>query len=190
MIPRWFAVLVALFLVAPAFAQDAEKKEHKVLGAKKCKICHNTDKQAGTHFKAWEENAHAKAFQTLLTDKAKESAKKHGIEDPSKDERCLSCHTTKGSPNPEEGVSCEACHGAAEGYLNVHKKEGYEASVKAGMADLKSKKPEEIAATCLECHKADPLNDFHKEFNYEEAWAKIDHTKNTSPAILEKREKK
>jgi len=190
MVMRCLVVLVAVMLASPVFGQDTEKKEYKVIGAKQCKICHSTDKKAGTHFKSWMESAHAKAFETLLSDKAKESAKKHGIEDPSKDEKCLVCHTTKGSPTPNEGVSCEACHGAAEAYKGPHEKEGYEASVKLGMADLKNKKPEEIAESCMQCHKADPLNDFHKEFKYEEAWAKIDHTKNTSPAILEKREKK
>ena len=191
MVMRWLVVLVVAILASPVLGQDAEKKaEHKVVGAKKCKICHSTDKKAGTHYKKWEESLHAKAFQNLLTDKAKEAAKKHGIDDPSKDERCLACHTVKGAESKEEGVSCEACHGAAEAYLKPHEKEGYDAAVKLGMADLKNKKPEEIAAMCMECHKADPLNDFHKEFNYEEYHAKTDHTKNTSPAILEKRGKK
>jgi hypothetical protein len=190
MVMRCLVVLVAAVLAFPAFSQDAEKKDHKVLGAKQCKICHSTDKKAGTHFKAWMESQHAKAFQTLLSDKAKEAAKKHGIEDPSKDEKCLACHTTKGSPTPDEGVSCEACHGAAEAYKAPHEKEGYEAALKLGMADLKGKKPEEIAKTCVECHKQDPMNDFYKEFKFEEAWAKIDHSKNTSPAVKEKNQKK
>jgi hypothetical protein len=185
---RWLVVLLVVLFASPVLGQDAAK-EHKAVGAKKCKICHSTEKKAGTHFKAWEESAHAKAFQSLLTDKAKESAKKHGIEDPSKDARCLACHTTKGSPTPDEGVSCEACHGAAEDYLKIHEKEGLEAAVKAGMTPLKSMKPEEIAAKCTECHKADPLNEYHKEFKYEEFLAKIDHTKNTAPAVLEKRKK-
>lgn len=190
MVMRALVVLVAIILVSPVFGQETEKKEYKVLGAKQCKICHSTDKKAGTHFKHWSETAHAKAFQTLSSDKAKESAKKHGIEDPTKDERCLACHATKGSPTPDEGVSCEACHGGAEGYKAPHEKEGYEAAVKLGMADLKGKKPEEIAKTCMACHKEDPMNDFHKEFKFEEAWTKIDHAKNTSPAVLEKQQKK
>lgn len=174
-----------------ASAQEGDKKEEmKVMGAKKCKICHSTDKKAGTHFKMWEEELHSKAFEALLSDKAKEAAKKHGIEDPSKDERCLACHTTKGSPALEEGVSCEACHGPAEKYLKPHEKEGYDAAVALGMTPFKTMEKEEIAKTCAQCHREDPLNDFHKEFNFDEFWAKIDHTKATAPAILEKREKK
>jgi len=179
--------LFALFVVLPPVM--AADKEHAVLGAKKCKICHSTDKKAGTHFKVWEDLRHAKAFATLLTDKAKESAKKHGIDDPSKDERCLSCHTVKGTPTLEEGVSCEACHGPAEAYLKPHEKEGYDASAALGMTPLKTMPKEEVEALCMKCHKEDPLNDFHKEFNLEEFLAKIDHSKATSPAILEKREK-
>lgn len=186
MIARHLLSLILVVSLMPAFAAD-EKKEHKAVGAKKCKICHSTDKKAGTHYKVWEETAHAKAFETLLTDKAKEAAKKHGIEDPSKDERCLSCHTVKGSPTPEEGVTCESCHGAAEGYLKPHEKEGLEVAVSLGMKSLRSLPPEEQAKTCLECHKADPLNEFHKEFKWDEFFPKIDHSKATSPAVLEKR---
>jgi hypothetical protein len=180
----WLLAVAFLGWMSPGYAEDA-----KAVGAAKCKICHSTDKKAGTHFKVLEEQAHAKAFQSLLTDKAKESAKKHGIEDPSKDEKCLSCHTVKGAPKPEEGVSCEACHGAAENYLKSHEKEGYEVAVKGGMKDLRGMTKEQKTEMCLTCHKADPLNDFHKEFNFDEFYAKIDHTKATSPAVLEKRKK-
>jgi len=185
---RFVSLAVVLAFVvglSPCIGAD----EHEFVGAKKCKICHSTDKKSGTHYKVWEEGAHAKAFEALLTDKAKESAKKHGIEDPSKAEACLSCHTTVGAPNPEEGVSCEACHGPASGYLKVHEKEGYEAAVAAGMVDFLKMEKEAKAETCTKCHKEDPMNDFYKPFDYDEYWKKIDHTQATSPAIKEKREK-
>lgn len=183
---RCFMVFAIVLGLSAAYAED---KEHTFEGAKKCKICHSTDKKAGTHFKMWSEEAHSKAFQTLLTDKAKESAKKHGIEDPSKDEKCLSCHTTVGSPNPEEGVSCEACHGPASGYLKPHEKEGYAKAVELGMVDFMNMDLEAKAATCTKCHREDPHNDFYKPFNFEEAWKEIDHSEATAPAIKEKKAK-
>jgi hypothetical protein len=190
MILRWLVTLMVVLLASPVFGQDAGKKDdYKVMGAKKCKICHSTDKKAGTHYKIWEEELHAKAFANLASDKGKEAAKKRGIEDPQKDERCLACHSVKGSPAPEEGVSCEACHGPAEAYLKPHEKEGLEAATKLGMVPLRTMKPEEREAVCLKCHKQDPMNDFYKEFKYDEFFAKIDHSKATSPAILEKRPK-
>jgi len=44
MVMRWLVVLVVAILASPVLGQDAEKKaEHKVVGAKKCKICHSLD---------------------------------------------------------------------------------------------------------------------------------------------------
>ncbi|MCA9431222.1 MAG: hypothetical protein KC940_11995 [Candidatus Omnitrophica bacterium] len=184
--------LVGLFMMvafvvglSPCYGAD----DYEYVGAKKCKICHSTDKKAGTHYKVWEEEPHAKAFETLLTDKAKEAAKKHGIDDPSKAEACLSCHTVVGSPNPEEGVSCEACHGPASGYVKIHEKEGYDAAVAAGMTDYFNMDKEAKAATCTKCHKEDPMNDFYKPFDYDEYYKKIDHSGATSPEVKAKREK-
>lgn len=176
-----------------ALAQDEAKKDYKYVGAKKCKMCHSKEKMSGTHYNVWKEKAHAKAFETLGTDEAKEAAKKHGVEDPQKDEKCLNCHTVKAVLDSgdkithEEGVSCEACHGAAEKYLKPHKKAGLEGAVKLGMIPLRTMKVEEKEKVCLKCHKEDPFNDFHREFNYEEFWAKIDHSKVTSQKILDKR---
>jgi hypothetical protein len=192
MLNRLVCLGVACLLLVAISGYRAESANDFV-GAKKCKVCHSSEKMSGTHYKLWEESNHAKSFAVLATDAAKESAKKHGIEDPQKDEKCLSCHTTKavlGATDEitlDEGISCEACHGAAEGYLKPHAKDGYDASVALGMVSLKKLTPEELAATCTRCHREDPLNDFYKPFNFDEAWAKIDHTKATSPKILEKR---
>jgi hypothetical protein len=184
---------ILVFGVSGVLAQDDAQKDNKFVGAQKCKMCHSKEKMTGTHYLIWEAESHAKAFESLGTDKAKEAAKKHGIEDPQKDEKCLNCHTVKAILDAEdkitheEGVSCEACHGAAEKYLKPHKDEGLEGAVKLGMIPLRTMGVEEKQKICLGCHKEDPLNDFHKEFNYEEFWAKIDHSKATSQKILDKR---
>jgi hypothetical protein len=187
------ALLVAALALGLSTAYAAD--EQAFVGAKKCKICHSTDKKAGTHYKVWEEEAHAKAFEVLASDKAKEAAKKHGIDDPQKAEACLACHTVKATLGAddtgthEEGVSCEACHGPAGGYLKIHEKEGYDAAVAAGMTPFMGMEKEAIAETCMKCHKEDPMNDFHKPFNFEEAWAKIDHSGATSPEVKAKKGK-
>ena len=187
-----FAAALVL-AVTVVFAQDEAKKDYKFVGAKKCKMCHSKEKMSGTHYTVWEGKAHAKAFASLGSDEAKEAAKKHGIEDPQKDERCLVCHTVKAVLDPddkvthEEGISCERCHGAAEKYLKPHKDEGLEGAAKLGMIPLRTMAVEEREKICLECHKEDPMNDFHKEFNYEEFWAKISHAEATSQKVLDKR---
>jgi nitrate/TMAO reductase-like tetraheme cytochrome c subunit len=163
-----YCLVFALFSIV--LGANAEKNDFGYVGVKKCKICHSTDKKAGTHYKVWSEMKHAKAYQALLTDEAKEAAKKHGIDDPSKDERCLSCHTTKG-------------------YLKPHDKGGYEAAVGLGLVRLRTLPKEEAVKVCTKCHKEDPYNEFYREFNYEEYFAKIDHSKATSPEVLAKRKK-
>lgn len=190
---KQFVVIAMLAVLVCGLSSSVSAEDATYIGAKKCKICHSKDKMAGTHYTVWSEKAHAKAFETLGTPEAKESAAKHGIDDPQKDERCLNCHTSKASLvdadtiTHEEGVSCEACHGPASAYLKPHAKEGYEKSVELGLIPLRTMSPEELEAECLRCHKEDPLNDFHQPFNYEEYWAKIDHKKATAPQILEKR---
>ena len=187
------AWMVCMALSFSATRASFAAEDLAYVGAKKCKICHSTEKKGGTHYKLWEEEAHAKAFISLASPEAKEAAKKHGIDDPQKDARCLSCHTVKAELGPndkvtlEEGVSCEACHGAADKYLKPHEKEGLDKATELGMVPLRKMTKEEKEQVCLRCHKEDPLNEFHKPFNFDEFWAKIDHSKATSPAVLEKR---
>ncbi len=53
----------------------------------------------------------------------------------------------------EDGVSCEACHGPAEGWLGTHITRGYEAALKVGMYDTKNLL--DRATKCLSCHVGD-----------------------------------
>jgi len=82
-----------------------------------------------------------------------------------KDVRCLACHTNPtlaASKNPHdialrsEGVSCEACHGSASGWLGPHtggagRAAGYEAGRMAKLYDLG-----ERALACAGCHVGAP----------------------------------
>ncbi|MDX9907183.1 MAG: multiheme c-type cytochrome, partial [Bacteroidales bacterium] len=81
------AVLV-LFAAALLPAQD-----YNYIGAVKCKMCHNSEK-AGFAYNIWKESLHAKALESLGSAKSLEYAKKNGIADPTKDPKCLDCHST------------------------------------------------------------------------------------------------
>lgn len=165
--------LVGMVLVGLVTLGSAE--EAKYLGSGKCKMCHSSAKMAGEAYKVWSSANHSKAFETLKSDKAKEAAKQKGIADPATDKRCLKCHTTPTLP-PEDGVSCEHCHGAASNWQPVHSKKdkpAKEALIGMGMKDLSKQEVRE--ALCMECHKEDPDNSFHKPFKYDEFWAKIKH---------------
>ena len=74
----------------------------------------------------WSESGHAKAFEVLASDRAKEVAKEKGIEDPQKADACLKCHVTgHGKPaeefasgfKAEMGVQCESCHGPGDQHM-------------------------------------------------------------------------
>jgi len=158
----------------PPKEQPKEEAKPKYLGMSKCKTCHKGEKR-GDQYKIWALSDHAKAYSDLATDKSKELAKKQEIEDPQKSEKCLKCHTTgygeakerfEDSFKIEEGVSCEACHGAASEYIKIHAKDKEEAKKKG----LIAKPGEEL---CKKCHNTDSPT--YKEFKFDEAKKKIEH---------------
>jgi len=98
--------------------------EHEYVGYQKCKTCHNKE-EIGNQFDIWRESRHAKAYETLGTDKAKKWAAEAGVSDPQTDDRCIKCHSTAhGVPDERvsrkfdrtAGVQCESCHGAGKDY--------------------------------------------------------------------------
>lgn len=103
---------------------------------------------------------HSKAFLNLQNSDSKKIAQNLGIGDPTKEPLCLKCHATY--PNQdmpkserfrlEDGVSCEACHGAAEGYLKSHAVTGtsHAENVAHGLTDLSN--IDTRSTLCLSCH--------------------------------------
>ena len=90
-------LFVFLFLVFNFFLISlisGEEVKYKYMGVIKCKICHVNVKLGGTEYQVWEKSAHAKAYQTLASEKAKAKAKERGIDDPQKSEKCYKCHVT------------------------------------------------------------------------------------------------
>jgi len=152
--------------------------EGKYKGIKMCGACHKTDK-GGMVYQVWEKSAHAKAFASLKTKEADEFAKKRGLAKPAAESpECLKCHVTGGgvatnvepSFSKEDGVTCEACHGAASGWMMLHnKKETHDKAVAAGLV-VPSKTD---AKFCEKCHNSESPT--FKGFKMEEMWAKIAH---------------
>ena len=69
----------------------------------------------------------------------------------------------------EEGVTCEACHGAASGFKMLHIKGDLAKSKEAGMVI-----PDKTDAKfCEKCHNAESPT--FKGFKIAEMWAKIEH---------------
>jgi len=147
-------------ILAPQFtsnAQAAEETKFKYTGAGSCSAakCHGSAsaKRAGAtltnEYTVWvtKDKKHNGAFNVLFEKESKDILKKYdGGADPSKSDKCLTCHTTgdatrynmgldyvaykdKSLQGPkfdmEAGVSCESCHGPAEKWIQDHAKKGW-----------------------------------------------------------------
>lgn len=183
-----FSLLCLAVLLWPnlAAAKDALSKSgdaaakdkavgHKYVGAATCGMCHKSD-AVGNQLKVWQESKHAKAFATLGTKEAKEIAEKAGVKgDPQKAPQCVKCHVTAFGVDPamlgekfkmEDGVQCEACHGAGGDYKAIKIMKDKKAAIDNGLVIPDEK-------TCRGCHNEEAPT--FKGFDFKERWKKIDH---------------
>ncbi len=165
---------LGVFLLLVSTYVLAEDLAHEFTGVKKCSICHKKPEQ-GEQFGIWEKSLHAKAFETLGTDAAKQAGAARGVQDPQKDGKCLKCHSTAYGFSEakitdaiavEEGVSCESCHGPGKDYSKKSVMEDRDQAVAAGLIIPDEK-------TCVKCHNSESPN--YKPFDYKEFWEKIKH---------------
>ena len=112
-----------------------------------------------TEYTTWiAADRHARATEVLSTAVSQRMGRILGLSTPSQSPKCLACHAldvppaSRGRNFATEGVSCEACHGPATGWLGYHvtRAATHEESVKRGMYDTKDvvKRTEK----CLSCH--------------------------------------
>ena len=146
MISKKFLIIVSLFFLAGNVLVAQTN-----IGAAKCKMCHNKT-STGQQFKKWSEGPHAKAMSRLDATQAK-------------DPKCLKCHQTN-SAFPNEGVSCESCHGPGSKYKSMTIMKDHAKSVANGLIE-----PNE--ALCKTCHNSESP-DF-KGFDYAKYSAQIAH---------------
>lgn len=133
-------VLVAGCISLTAFAQSEDPA--KLVGTKKCAMCHKKD-DTGNQYGKWQEASHSKAYAVLATEEAKAVAAKLGIDDPQTSGACLKCHSTayyfteelkSEAVALEDGVSCESCHGPGADYKSKSIMENHDDAVANGMA--------------------------------------------------------
>ncbi len=171
---RRVSVMLAAMIACLALAKPATAGR-KFVGVKSCRTCHKAAER-GNQYSKWKKGPHAKAYDTLATDKAKELAAKAGVTgDPQKEPKCLKCHVTGYGKPPtafgrkykmEDGVGCESCHGAGSDFKK-----------KSIMRDLAKAKAmgliEPDEKLCKTCHNDESPT--FKPFNYKEAAEKIAH---------------
>jgi hypothetical protein len=162
-----FVILAVLALGVSAASLMAQAPTY--VGAAKCKICHNTEKQ-GQQYPIWEKSNHSKSFAALSSPGAAANATALGVKDPATDAKCLKCHAPLAGDQKAEGVSCEVCHGPGSAYKSLNVMKVKDDAVKAGLVLYAN--ADAVKAKCLTCHQ-----DAHgKSFDFAAQWAKIKHT--------------
>lgn len=141
---------------------------HWVMGNEACLKCHAAETEV------WKQTPHARTFDELhRRPEAKQIADKLGHRSIKHSGRCVGCHYTQqvnpasGQPGLIAGVSCESCHGAARGWIDIHhdyggeqvtrltespahRRQRIEQAVAAGMRNPHNVYA--IAQSCLRCH--------------------------------------
>ena len=147
-------VVLCAAWISGARANAAEARDAtKYVGVKTCAMCHKKE-ETGNQNQKWLDSKHAKAFESLASDKAKEVAKKLGIADPQQSGKCLMCHSTAynwteavatDKIKPEDGVTCESCHGPGKDYKKKEIMENKDQAIAAGLVNPATK-------SCVLCH--------------------------------------
>ncbi len=161
-----FALLIGLDGdQSPAKAALPNDSTH--LGVASCagSTCHGRSEADGKivrqdELKRWQEpssptGAHSRAFATLKNARSQQIANRLGIGNAASAQMCLGCHFDNvSSRGPQfqanDGIGCEACHGGAASWIEVHKLGKHQASLAAGLRPLEN--PKAKAAICLDCH--------------------------------------
>jgi len=185
---RWAAlavfggVLAMLILAATIVAPPARSQGEsggRFLGVASCagSTCHGRMEADGTvvrqdELMRWQEpstpgGAHSRAWAVLSNSRSRFIAQNLGIGDPSRAGVCLGCHSdaaaSRGTAPLADGVTCEACHGPAGGWIASHyagvgttadpgaeMREKHLANLRAGLRKLED--PVVRAGVCVDCH--------------------------------------
>ena len=129
----------------------------------KSSSCHGGAGPKRSQYITWsQKDFHTKAYAVLLNSRSERIAESLGIGGAQSSARCTVCHSPLQSvapsrltrtAQPDEGVSCETCHGAAGGWLRGHTRPDwtYNTRVAAGMRDLRNLYVR--ANACVACHQ-------------------------------------
>ncbi|MBM3224882.1 MAG: hypothetical protein FJZ47_13915 [Candidatus Tectomicrobia bacterium] len=112
---------------------------------------------------------HARAYEVLLKERSVIMAKNLKLPEPAEQsDRCLVCHAMhvpkelQGQKyQREDGVSCEACHGPAQVWLENHVGRDYKDLLKEGMYDTRNLAKR--AEKCASCHIGDETRNVDHE---------------------------
>lgn len=161
------AALLPLF-VAAATAAEPAPADYKHLGVATCasSVCHGKlTAQIGrdvalNEYRTWSnEDYHSRAYRILSNQQSQSIAAKLGLASAATSKICLDCHAdnvaaaTRGPKfQLSDGVSCEACHGGAEKWIETHTQKGVTHSDNVARGMYPTEQPLRRAERCLSCH--------------------------------------
>jgi hypothetical protein len=165
------AVSICILILPAALSLEAKEPRQiresggAFVGSIGCKSssCHGGAGPKRSQYITWsQKDFHTKAYAVLLNARSTRIGEALGIAQAPASARCTVCHSPfqSAAPSrvthtalPDEGVSCETCHGAAGGWLRGHTRPDwtYNTRVAAGMRDLRSLYVR--ANACVACHQ-------------------------------------
>jgi hypothetical protein len=163
------AVSICVFSVVATLSAKEPRQVREsggaFVGSVGCKSssCHGGAGPKRSQYFTWsQKDFHTKAYAVLLNSRSERIAEGLGITAAHTSARCTVCHSPLQSvapsrltptAHPDEGVSCESCHGAAGGWLRGHTRPDwtYNTRVGAGMRDLGNLYVR--ASACVACHQ-------------------------------------
>lgn len=163
-------LLAALALAAAAAeAQNTPQAPASHLGVASCAsgVCHGVAKPLESanvlrnEYVTWSHfDPHAGAYRTLRSEDSARMAARLGIQDAAREPLCLDCHAENvpvAARGPrfqfDDGVGCEACHGAASAWIASHDdtpRVTHADNLAAGLAALE--RADVRAPVCAACH--------------------------------------
>ena len=161
------AWLVALFCGGSLAQTLPDKSMDKSLGVVTCasSLCHgsiatwNGSPVLQNEYVVWSRlDKHARAHTLLLNEQSRRIAAKLSLPAPAHESKvCVDCHAhnplqAKVEHHVSDGVTCEACHGAAERWIGTHTEIGNTHAKNLANGMYPSEQPLARAQLCLSCH--------------------------------------
>ena len=127
-------------------------------------LCHGGAGEKRGQLPIWKkQDRHARSFATLATVRSSRMTQAMGLgTDARAAVRCTECHAPMASVpearlasavRPEDGISCESCHGPAGGWVRSHTREDFSHAhkVQLGVRELRDLRAR--ANACVACHQ-------------------------------------
>ncbi|MFL6527173.1 MAG: multiheme c-type cytochrome [Chthoniobacterales bacterium] len=177
-----FLTATAACALATPGQQRTANNSGRFVGAVGCKSssCHGGAGPKRSQYITWtQQDFHSRAYAVLVSSRSARMAETLHAASATTDARCTVCHSPFASvdparvlpsAHPDEGISCENCHGAASGWVRSHTRSdwNYATRVGAGMHDLRNLYVR--ANACVACHQnvePDLLKAGHPELRFE-----------------------